>query len=818
VLSKEMHKATSFFKRQSQLVCGAAAVCVDTAKRNHLLSNAEKANLRTAFRQIYYSLDQLQHFADLNVIAVAKFLKKFDKNTLQQSLEVFRDPLEELPFSGVFHGKRSIQLLKDDLFHCYAEYIAGSTKAANEALYLKDQAEKLRESQPVVLSTGLIAGICLSLIVFLILDFSQFDFPLWLPELKDAEFLLGVSLIFLLLPILWGLNVMVWESNAVNYTFVFDLDPTRPWTAVSILRSNAVYFLIWLAFTYATIRTALEDHRCGGSRSLVPSWVWPYCIVPACLLVKLFYVLLNAWRGKEHWLLRHFKRLLLTPLYSVEFSDFFLADQLTSLAGALSQLQFFWCYLRIEETSGVCAAGIGQGVVSIALLPSLWRLVQCLQRYFEQDRADRKLFPHIFNALKYCTNLGAILSGFALSMVSYHEGAETTAGKVATGFFLGLSALSFFANCVWDAIMDAGIIQVSWLANRSPSTPSSVTSDGGSLAESAKTQQNGDLDLTSQQAEDLSLSDDGDGGRTTTSGSSFNIGKGQLTLSIRQTILYPSMAYYYMFLVLDPLMRLTWLGSFLVARYMDYPSWRFFVFAAIDILRRWMWNFFRVEHEQLHNYENYRATKFVPVPARSREIEVETAEDILNRFKAQATDHAAARHGLAVTEWSALSRLFADLPEGEKVSILHSIDDETAERFLGVQFEGKSKYFASLPEPLKAHLLIKHIGPLTLADFKRSVERQRRSSLVPVFESTQVDPPAATAQLRGAPSNSDSAGKRRGSSLSGTGLMIEVEMSSVVPNGEDGAALQVSDNTAAADHAIFTRLQQRKRFLDRSES
>ncbi len=43
---------------------------------------------------------------------------------------------------------------------------------------------------------------------------------------------------------------------------------------------------------------------------------------------------------------------------------------------------------------------------------------------------------------------------------------------------------------------------------------------------------------------------------------------------------------------------------------------RNFIFAMLEMLRRWQWNFFRVETEQVGNTDQYRISKDVPLPYR----------------------------------------------------------------------------------------------------------------------------------------------------------------------------------------------------------
>lgn len=61
-----------------------------------------------------------------------------------------------------------------------------------------------------------------------------------------------------------------------------------------------------------------------------------------------------------------------------------------------------------------------------------------------------------------------------------------------------------------------------------------------------------------------------------------------------------------------------------------YSRLRSFIFAIFEMLRRWQWNFFRVETEHLGNADAYRVTREIPLPYAVRE---QDSEDELSRIK-----------------------------------------------------------------------------------------------------------------------------------------------------------------------------------------
>ncbi|KAL1538727.1 phosphate transporter PHO1 9-like isoform X1 [Salvia divinorum] len=84
---------------------------------------------------------------------------------------------------------------------------------------------------------------------------------------------------------------------------------------------------------------------------------------------------------------------------------------------------------------------------------------------------------------------------------------------------------------------------------------------------------------------------------------------------LRDKLLISNKAVYFVAIVLNILLRLVWMQlvldfqiSFL------HPKGMVALIACLEILRRGMWNFFRVENEHFNNVGKYRAFKTVPLP------------------------------------------------------------------------------------------------------------------------------------------------------------------------------------------------------------
>lgn len=84
---------------------------------------------------------------------------------------------------------------------------------------------------------------------------------------------------------------------------------------------------------------------------------------------------------------------------------------------------------------------------------------------------------------------------------------------------------------------------------------------------------------------------------------------------LRPDLAYPSRWLYYFAMALNILVRFSWVWT--LPEPSQVPGLRSWIFAVLEIVRRWVWNFFRVETEHLGNADAYRVTGEVPIPARN---------------------------------------------------------------------------------------------------------------------------------------------------------------------------------------------------------
>ena len=695
-LRHELRKVERFYREQSQILCGAAGLCIDSAKMWDELSTSERKELRGSFHSVYFTLNKLQHYCEVNFKAVQKFLKKYDKNTKQNALVAYEDVINALPFKN--QGPHNpIDVLRDDMTNAFGKYtLDGDLKLAKQIFHTEDKVDEVTREKVMATQSATAVGMCVALIAVVVTEFFSVPRPLDGYNTSAAPYWFGVTFTLLALPLLFSVNVMAWHHFGVNFSFIFDLHATKHWTGVELFRNHIVYLCIWLCCAYAFLRTHFADAACGGSPSKIPAWVWPYCIVPLWCIALAAQVVRNCIRliPRQEWLLNAVGRMLVTPLLPVQFSEFFIADQLTSLGSMLFEVQFFWCYLHADDANGPCESGIGNGVFVLSILPHLWRFLQCLRKYFDTPRSSRRPHPHLVNATKYTTGIVAIIVGFLLHYHRHSRGGDAT---VQARYFIALvvfKSIETIFKIYWDTTMDFGILILQW------ETESFETAK---LRRDSTTNE-GDV-----------IDDETSPGSPVSPQSPPK--RRCVGFQFRHEVLYSPAWVYWVYPFVNASLRLAWIPAIFVGRANPDAYWVWVLFALVEIVRRFMWNFFRVENEQVNNLEGYRATNVIP-KAPTSEITGLWDSTLENEERfARIDDVSDEIHGVSLGNLSRITRVFALLPEDEKVKICAIAFPERT--FEGKRGEGKSKLFSELSEPTKVHVLVEHLGDERLNSYTK---------------------------------------------------------------------------------------------------
>eukprot|EP00672_Neobodo_designis_P022611 CAMPEP_0174830020 /NCGR_PEP_ID=MMETSP1114-20130205/2292_1 /TAXON_ID=312471 /ORGANISM="Neobodo designis, Strain CCAP 1951/1" /LENGTH=1428 /DNA_ID=CAMNT_0016063803 /DNA_START=99 /DNA_END=4385 /DNA_ORIENTATION=- len=649
-LREHVGQVSEFYQRTTAMVSGCAAACIEHLKQAESLSKRERAQVEKTVHQTAYNLAMLQEFCDHNFVAIHRFLKDLGGASFQR-IEIGSSLMSQ-PFF-MTRQNSSIAQLRELLIEYYTDFMCDGDRPEADARIARfaDPDDGLdasggalrldRASQAAV--AGLIVGTILALGTAVLFLFVGEQFLLKHVENGEhAAYLFSVSGVPILFALLFTANVAVWERYRINFAFSFHLHPFKHFTSVSVLIHNGIMAIVWLACAFfflraaaiefaeleaaraldalahcsATVTSAQASGNCSAigpndttvlhartvglllqgtvnrdnKEPLVPAYLFAYLVFPLALIVFIAGRVMKRVSGQPGFLLPAVGRLLATPYFSVSFTDFFVCEQLVSLADVFFEWTWLWCAFDTTgdaTSSHYCREGRKFYICAIAMLPAWWRTLQSLRR-FKDNPTQRSFYPHLLNATKYFISLVrmGIQVWFAIEFrgEALESGRETADGDtVVVGHNEDRRIASLVLFCV--AYFIETIVKMGY----------EIWVEYGVMRCSSR------------------------------------------NFLLRDTILFPR-AMYYPCMIANFVIRWLWILKLLITKIWndDDPQWAFPVFAVLEVLRRIMWNWFRVEYDQVDNTENYKAVQIAPLQSiRHASASVDwqlTQEDVERQF------------------------------------------------------------------------------------------------------------------------------------------------------------------------------------------
>ncbi|XP_063986683.1 solute carrier family 53 member 1 [Diachasmimorpha longicaudata] len=282
----------------------------------------------------------------------------------------------------------------------------------------------------------------------------------------------------------------------------------------------------------------------------VPPYVNPLVLV--CIMLAFLFNPFRIFRHEARfWLLKICWRMLIAPLAYVNFADFWLADQLNSLVTPLMDFHFLICFYLTNE-DWLNAGDTRQcGSDSLIVRP----IVNCIPAWIRfaqcirRYRDSKEAFPHLVNAGKYATTFLVVITA---TLRIYHE--DEYKKNHWDSPWLWLWVVSCLINSIysytWDIKMDWGLLD-------------------------------------------------------------SNAGENRF---LREEVVYSSAGFYYFAIIEDFLLRFIWIASFVLVDY-GYIGGDLMtsIVAPLEVFRRFVWNFFRLENEHLNNCGKFRAVRDISI-------------------------------------------------------------------------------------------------------------------------------------------------------------------------------------------------------------
>ncbi|XP_058183031.1 phosphate transporter PHO1 homolog 1 [Rhododendron vialii] len=513
---------------QSSKKCGPEGyrLHINRAKLHH----AEKM-IRGAFIELYKGLGYLKTFRNLNILAFMKILKKLEKVTNKQVLPIYLKVVE----SSYFNSSDKIMKLEDEVEDIFVRHLAEDDRR-KAMKYLKPTHRK--ESHTVTFFIGLFAGGFIALLAGYVIMAHLTGMYRPKSDTLYMETVYPVLSMFSLLFLhffLYGCNIFMWRKTRINYSFIFELAPTKElkYRDVFLICTTSLTAVIGVLFAHLALVAK------GHSYAQVQA-------IPALLLLVFLLLLVCPfnifYKSSRYRFLCVIRNIILSPFYKVVMLDFFMADQFCSQVPMLRNLEYIACYYITgsfnTQDYGYCmrTKKYRDLAYAVSFLPYYWRAMQCARRWFDEGQTS-----HLVNLGKY---VSAMLAAGA--KLAYEK--ESSIGWLCV--VVAMSSAATVYQLYWDFVNDWGLLQFNsrnpWLRNE---------------------------------------------------------------LMLRRKFIY------YCSMVLNLILRLAWLQTVLHSSFscLDDRVTRLFL-AALEVIRRGQWNFYRLENEHLNNAGHFRAVRTVPLP------------------------------------------------------------------------------------------------------------------------------------------------------------------------------------------------------------
>lgn len=308
---------------------------------------------------------------------------------------------------------------------------------------------------------------------------------------------------------------------------------------------------------------------------------------PLALLLLMLVFLVNPLHTMRHqarfWLLRVLGRIFAAPFFYVGFADFWLADQLNSLVPVFIDAQYFVCFYAtdFQWMENSDATRCMNRPVNLALRPVL----ACLPAWFRFAQCLRR-YRDTREAFPHLANASKYATTFFVVLFStlFNVYRDSYPSSSSHPFFILWILSAVVSSCftyTWDVKMDWGLFDSNAGDNR----------------------------------------------------------------FLREEIVYSSSGYYYFAILTDLALRFGWtLSVSLTELGVIHSDLMVTILAPLEVFRRFVWNFFRLENEHLNNCGKFRAVRDIsvaPIDAGNQALLVRMMDEpcgVINRGGAARRD------------------------------------------------------------------------------------------------------------------------------------------------------------------------------------
>lgn len=397
--------------------------------RDASFTRLARLRIKKALLEFYRFLELLRNFKSLNIVAVGKILKKFDKRTGRRQTAAYAEKLRSLAFCT----NNTVDELLGDVEDVYRfVFTEGDRVRALRKLRVKNL--KMRSYHGTALLAGMLLMACVVVTWRAISIVLHSDLPTT-KALGAIYYGLGMPF---LLAWLFALNAQIWEAHYINYRFVFEYNQRSTLHVCQYAALVGFYVLLYVAMVLVSLLGWLD----GAIKPLRQPWA-----VLAIWLAIFLWPGPQLHRSSRIWLARVMMRIIATPFYPCRFKDFFLNDQYMSLLitfDAFGRLIHHSVNVTVTTKDPWSRPAVWY-IFALQMLPAWWRSLQCIRRYRDSGMAS----PHLINLAKYlCCMCVPLLDGLVLL---------TPFTRTFLVAVIVMRVISSTFTLTWDILMDFGL-------------------------------------------------------------------------------------------------------------------------------------------------------------------------------------------------------------------------------------------------------------------------------------------------------------------------------------------------------------------------
>jgi hypothetical protein len=269
--------------------------------------------------------------------------------------------------------------IESDVVNAYTIYFTENSRRMAMA-HLRVPAQRFTGCPWQILGAGVLLGIAALSMVVLGVAMAHSDKIEMDHSRRLALFVIFRGLfVFALYPLLLSVDFYIFAKMGINFRLMMQMS-----------QRNAKVFRLWVLLLSIGAFTLAVWGLAAAASALSPyvgphAAAWAPLVTFACIVLAVTNPIAAIRANGFPTPLLLMGRIMLAPLYSVQFADFWAADQLTSLVRPMLDLEFavyyyFYAYDAAEDDSLHLSVGhkVLRGVLASA--PYTWRLLQCVRR------------------------------------------------------------------------------------------------------------------------------------------------------------------------------------------------------------------------------------------------------------------------------------------------------------------------------------------------------------------------------------------------------------------------------------------------------